>query len=183
LAHLGQALGQFQQITQTSVLLVPFQASKDLAIAHQLAQYLQAPHQVLSITHPQQLKGLFQDIDWTLGMRFHALIMAAAEGSRCFAISYDPKVSQLMAALDLPGWELTAQPIAQGYGQAANWHWPTSTQEMVQQWLADYSQHDSQQDSQRNYPTRIRETPIELALTHQRLLQQTLAPISIQKLG
>lgn len=45
-----------------------------------------------------------------IGMRLHSLIMAAAEGCRCFALSYDPKVSKLMAELDMPGWNLTEIP-------------------------------------------------------------------------
>jgi len=39
-------------------------------------------------------------------MRFHSLIMAAAEGCRCFALSYDLKVSQLMEELAMPGSEI-----------------------------------------------------------------------------
>lgn len=45
-----------------------------------------------------------------IGMRFHSLIMAAAEGCRCFALSYDPKVSQLMEELAMPGWDLAQLP-------------------------------------------------------------------------
>jgi polysaccharide pyruvyl transferase WcaK-like protein len=47
-----------------------------------------------------------------IGMRLHCLIMAAAEGCRCFALSYDPKVSQLMAEVSLVGWELAELPTA-----------------------------------------------------------------------
>jgi polysaccharide pyruvyl transferase WcaK-like protein len=36
--------------------------------------------------------------------------MAAAAACRCFALSYDPKVSQLMAEFDWPGWELAGLP-------------------------------------------------------------------------
>ena len=43
-------------------------------------------------------------------MRLHSLIMAASEGSRCFALSYDPKVSRLMAEANMTGWELTDLP-------------------------------------------------------------------------
>jgi polysaccharide pyruvyl transferase WcaK-like protein len=43
-------------------------------------------------------------------MRYHSLIMAAAEECRCFALSYDPKVSQLMAQLNMPGWDLNQLP-------------------------------------------------------------------------
>jgi polysaccharide pyruvyl transferase WcaK-like protein len=45
-----------------------------------------------------------------IGMRFHSLIMAAAEECRCFALSYDPKVSYLMDQLNLPGWDLAQLP-------------------------------------------------------------------------
>jgi polysaccharide pyruvyl transferase WcaK-like protein len=45
-----------------------------------------------------------------IGMRLHSLIMAAAERCRCFAISYDPKVSQLMTELAMPGWDLDNLP-------------------------------------------------------------------------
>ncbi|XTZ10946.1 MAG: polysaccharide pyruvyl transferase CsaB, partial [cyanobacterium endosymbiont of Rhopalodia yunnanensis] len=40
----------------------------------------------------------------------HSLIMAVAEESRCFALSYDPKVSCLMEEINLPGWKLTELP-------------------------------------------------------------------------
>jgi polysaccharide pyruvyl transferase WcaK-like protein len=36
--------------------------------------------------------------------------MAAAEGSHCSAISYDPKVSYLMKELGISGWELGDLP-------------------------------------------------------------------------
>ena len=45
-----------------------------------------------------------------IGMRFHSLIMGSAEECRCFAINYDPKVSQLMTDLKIPGWELSEFP-------------------------------------------------------------------------
>jgi polysaccharide pyruvyl transferase WcaK-like protein len=43
-------------------------------------------------------------------MRYHSLIMAAAEGSKCWAISYDPKVTKLMTEIDIPGWQLSDIP-------------------------------------------------------------------------
>ena len=45
-----------------------------------------------------------------IGMRYHSLIMAAAEECRCFALSYDPKVSRLMKEISLPGWKLATIP-------------------------------------------------------------------------
>jgi len=45
-----------------------------------------------------------------IGMRLHSLIMAASEGCRCFALSYDPKINRLMEDLAIPGWDLVNLP-------------------------------------------------------------------------
>lgn len=110
LANLTQALVTFQKATNTCILLVPFQASQDLAIARSIASQLQGEHQIITLDDPRELKGLFRGVEMTIGMRLHSLIMAAAEECRCFALSYDPKVSRLMEEIDLPGWELEAIP-------------------------------------------------------------------------
>jgi polysaccharide pyruvyl transferase CsaB len=110
LAHLTQALISFQKATQTCILLVPFQQSRDLAIAQAIQPQLPGVSRVLSLEDPHQLKGIFRGVEMAIAMRFHALIMAAAEECRCFALSYDPKVAQLMDGLAIPGWDLAAIP-------------------------------------------------------------------------
>ena len=110
LENLTTALVQFQQATDTCILLVPFQASKDLAIAQAIEAKLPGKKQIVTLSDPRELKGLFRGVEMLIGMRFHSLIMAAAEQCRCFALSYDPKVSQLMSELSLPGWELSQLP-------------------------------------------------------------------------
>lgn len=123
LTILTQALQQFQQATQTHLVLLPFQESQDFAIAQQIAAQLSGPHTVIMETDPGKLKGIFQQMTFTIGMRLHSLIMAAAEGCPCFALSYDPKVAQLMAIADLSGFELKELPtdvdaIVQAWCQA-----------------------------------------------------------------
>ncbi|PSB01126.1 polysaccharide pyruvyl transferase CsaB [Merismopedia glauca] len=110
LACLTKALIHFQKATQTCILLVPFQASQDLALAQAIAPQLPGPNQIISLEDPRQLKGLFQGVEMAIGMRYHSLIMALAHECLAFAISYDPKVSQLMAQLQVPGWELAELP-------------------------------------------------------------------------
>ncbi len=105
-----QALVNFQKATNTFILLVPFQASKDLAIAQQLATALGDRARILTVAEPQQLKGLFQGVEMAVGMRLHSIIMAAGADCKCFGISYDPKVTQLMTELDLPGILLSEFP-------------------------------------------------------------------------
>ena len=132
LETLTQALVQFQQTCQVSLLLLPFQASQDLAIARSIATHLTGSHRILLLQDPRELKGMFRQVNMTIGMRLHSLIMAAAEGCPCFALSYDPKVSQLMDAISLPGWELIQLPkqtetISQAWIDAYEANVPLST--------------------------------------------------------
>ncbi|MGB3508757.1 MAG: polysaccharide pyruvyl transferase CsaB [Microcoleaceae cyanobacterium] len=110
LAILTQALVSFQKATQAFILLLPFQPMKDLKIAEFIHHKLPDSSKILTIEDPRVLKGIFRGVEMVIGMRFHSLIMGVAEECRCFAISYDPKVSQLMAELEMPGWELAELP-------------------------------------------------------------------------
>ncbi|WP_013324072.1 polysaccharide pyruvyl transferase CsaB [Gloeothece verrucosa] len=107
---LTQALIDFQKATNAFILLVPFQASQDLAIARSISARLPQSHKIMTLDDPRELKGLFKGVEMTIGMRYHSLIMAGAEECRCFALSYDPKVSRLMQELNIPGWELAELP-------------------------------------------------------------------------
>lgn len=110
LEALTRALIDFQTATQTCILLVPFYPVQDLAIAQAIQPRLPGPSEILQLTHPQQLMGVFHGVEMAIAMRLHGLIMAAASECRCFAISYDPKVSRLMDELSLPGWALEEIP-------------------------------------------------------------------------
>jgi polysaccharide pyruvyl transferase CsaB len=107
---LTEALLAFQKATNTQILLVPFQPEQDLAIAKTLQQTLGNHSQIITFADPRKLKGLFKNVTMTIGMRLHSLIMAASEHSRCFALSYDPKVSHLIKECNIPGWELSDLP-------------------------------------------------------------------------
>ncbi|MGD1850903.1 MAG: polysaccharide pyruvyl transferase CsaB [Cyanophyceae cyanobacterium] len=106
LTAITQGLNRLQLATQASILLVPFQPMVDRPIADHVARSLSGSYRIVQIEDPARLKGLFQQVNWTLAMRLHGMIMAAAEGSRCFALSYDPKVLVLAEELGLPVWDL-----------------------------------------------------------------------------
>ncbi len=110
LENLTLALIQLQKATDACILLVPFQPVLDQDIADFIAQQLPGSVEVISLENPQELKGLFRGVKMAIAMRYHGLVMAAAAGCTCFAISYDPKVRQLMTELNLPGWDLKSLP-------------------------------------------------------------------------
>ena len=114
LATITEALQKLQNQTNAEILLIPFQPSQDKAIAQAICDSLneKMPNhsQIIIQKDPRRLKGIFNGVDLTIAMRLHGLIMAAAEGSNCSAISYDPKVSYLMEDLGISGWELEDLP-------------------------------------------------------------------------
>jgi polysaccharide pyruvyl transferase CsaB len=114
LGVLVAALQEVQQSLQASIVAIPFHHKEDRILAQQVLEQLSGPTQLLNLRHPQQLQAVFHRIDLTLSMRLHGLIMAAAAGSRCYGLSYDPKVSRLMEELCLPGWELALLPHSGG---------------------------------------------------------------------
>jgi polysaccharide pyruvyl transferase WcaK-like protein len=104
---------------------------------------------VVTETNPRSLKGLFKGVEMAIAMRFHGLIMAAAEGCRCSAISYDPKVTRLMSDLELTGYELEQLP--------------TDPQQISAMWLEQFVNGDPLS------PDRI-SSMVDQALIHQEIL-------------
>jgi len=154
LANFTRALIDFQTATQTCILLVPFQQTQDLAIAQAIQPQLPGVSQILCVEDPRSLKGVFRGVEMAIGMRLHSLIMAAAEGCRCFALSYDPKVSQLMKELEMPGWDLAQLP--------------ENPNLMSQTWLEHYANGDSLT------PEQI-QSLVDRALMHKDLLSEALS--------
>ncbi len=152
---LTRALIDFQKATQTCILLVPFQVSQDLSIAQSIQPQLPGASHIFRLEDPRQLKGLFRGVEMAISMRYHALIMAAAQECRCFALSYDPKVNQLMEELSLPGWELHQLPDDSNLISHA--------------WLEHYANGDPLS------PAQI-QSLVDRALIHQDLLSEVLAP-------
>ncbi|AUC62182.1 polysaccharide pyruvyl transferase CsaB [Cyanobacterium sp. HL-69] len=104
------SIKQLQKATKANVILIPFQIKQDLSLCQKIEEQLKDNCQVIIIENPRQLKGIFKQIKMLIGMRLHSLIMGASEGCNCFALSYDPKVSQLMQELDIKGYELKSFP-------------------------------------------------------------------------
>ncbi|MFB2923345.1 MULTISPECIES: polysaccharide pyruvyl transferase CsaB [Aerosakkonema] len=154
LDNLTRALVNFQKATQTCILLVPFQKSQDLAIAQSIQSQMSDVSHIISLEDPRQLKGLFRGVEMAIGMRLHSLIMAAAEECRCFALSYDPKVNQLMAELEMPGWDLDRIPDDPNF--------------ICQTWLECYANGDALS------PARI-QSLVDRSLIHRDLLHQALS--------
>ena len=107
---ISQGLINLKEETKANIILVPFQKSKDLSICEKVAEKLGGNCQIIMIENPQELKGLFKKVEMIIGMRLHSLIMAKSEKCKCFALSYDPKVTNLMTEIAIEGYELENLP-------------------------------------------------------------------------
>jgi polysaccharide pyruvyl transferase CsaB len=156
IALLSQALQALQTKLQASIILVPFQESQDQAIAEELYHALAEPKTIISIRKPQQFKSLFAQVDFLIGMRLHSLIIAAAAGCPCFALSYDPKVTQLQAQCQMPGFDLTALP--------------EDVAVIEQTWLSAFQAQ--RQERSPAQPLDNAQTPAQQAQQHRKLLDR-----------
>lgn len=170
LGQLTQALIDFQKATQTCILLLPFQPSVDRAIAQTIQTQLPGPNKLLCLADPKQLKGVFRGVEMVIGMRFHALVMAAAEGCRCFGLSYDPKISQLMKDLNLPGWDLNPTSSLDASENTRIPPFPDASQAIGQSWINHYANGDPLSDDQVY-------SLVDRALMHQDLLNEAFAKL------
>jgi polysaccharide pyruvyl transferase CsaB len=130
-----EALQQFQLATGGHILCVPFQ-NTDLQLAQQISKCLRGSSQVIVIEDPQKLIGLFETVQFTIAMRLHGVLMAAAGGSKVWGLIYDPKVAYLLQQIDAPGCELrdlSNQPAI-----------------LCQQWLEHYTHGVALSDIQRS---------------------------------
>ncbi|MEB3236082.1 MAG: polysaccharide pyruvyl transferase CsaB [Candidatus Sericytochromatia bacterium] len=107
---LSATLGQLASREGFRLLVLPFQHPEDMWISQEFAMCAETrPEghrpQVTVLERPctpSELMGIVARCQMVVGMRLHALIMAAATGVPFFGLAYDEKVRQQCARWDAP---------------------------------------------------------------------------------
>lgn len=104
LSAYAQLLLDLQRRTGRRIVLLPMQVPGDVVFAETVAELTGDPGAfpvVRSVYPPAVLLGLVARMQAVVAMRLHTLIFAARAAVPPFALSYDPKVENLMRGLDL----------------------------------------------------------------------------------
>lgn len=110
----AQGLDTFLGREGGSVLFVPFQRiagrlENDVAVAERVRSRMKHRKSTFLLDKdcsPAEIAGLLSRFDLVLGMRLHAGILAVAGGVPLVALSYDPKVAQLMEQIGFPDFAI-----------------------------------------------------------------------------
>jgi polysaccharide pyruvyl transferase CsaB len=101
-AEYAELLLALERRTAAQLVLIPMQLPGDadfsLAVARKAGRTYPIVDRVCS---PEALLGVVGEMDAVVAMRLHTLIFAARMSVPLFALSYDPKVANLLRALDL----------------------------------------------------------------------------------
>ncbi|MEZ0375248.1 MAG: polysaccharide pyruvyl transferase CsaB [Candidatus Sericytochromatia bacterium] len=101
-------LAQFAARVNAQIVLIPFQPEQDTWMCHEAAYSLRTRPaayvpQVLVLEgsySPTQMQGIIGRMDLIVGMRLHALIMAASQHVPAVGLVYDPKVRHFAESVD-----------------------------------------------------------------------------------
>jgi polysaccharide pyruvyl transferase CsaB len=84
------------------IVFIPMHFPEDIAVAREFTKGMKREAQILKENYsPTETLDLYKTVDLVLGMRLHALIMAAVVEKPLVPISYDPKVDSFMKLLDI----------------------------------------------------------------------------------
>ena len=107
---LAKALDQFVGHVDGDVLFIPFQNLEatpdvnDVAVAVRIREKMQRKDRgtILNKEYPSEvIAGLIASCDFLIGMRLHSLVFAILGGTPLVGLSYDPKVRNLLARVDM----------------------------------------------------------------------------------
>lgn len=91
---------RLQEEREAEILFIPMHYDMDLPLCREMAEQIPGAQVLTDKYLPDQLLAAYQQLDFLVGIRLHALIFAAAVDLAHLGISYDPKVDGFLKRID-----------------------------------------------------------------------------------
>lgn len=106
-AKLAASADALAERADARVILVPMQLPEDLLVCEQIAAAMRSPAPILrKRPAPARYTEVFAGFELVVGMRLHALILAALARAAAVGLSYDPKIDAFLEGLGTPQFDL-----------------------------------------------------------------------------
>ncbi|MDK2930974.1 MAG: hypothetical protein PWR07_1105 [Bacillota bacterium] len=117
LEAVARAADEAERSLGAAVIYVPFHKPGDVVASRAAAELMRGRSHVLEGDYsPREVMSLISRADLVIGMRYHALVFAAACATPFVAVSYDPKIDSLLRMVgEEPGIS-----VASGGGRGAD---------------------------------------------------------------
>ena len=105
IARYANLLTEIEAQSGAQTVLLPMQIPGDLSLSERVAEATGRPDDFPILSRalpPSDILNLVSQMDSVIAMRLHTLIFAARAAVSPYALSYDPKVDNLMNLLELP---------------------------------------------------------------------------------
>ncbi|MCR4402076.1 MAG: polysaccharide pyruvyl transferase CsaB [Firmicutes bacterium] len=100
LEAIARAADEAERSLGAAVVFTPFHKPGDVVASRAVAELMRGRSYVLKGDYsPQEMMSLIDRADLVIGMRYHALVFAAARAKPFVAVSYDPKIDGLLEML------------------------------------------------------------------------------------
>lgn len=119
--HLVRALAQVARETGLGILFLPFQERTDGPLCQKLASrpdFAGRAAALHNVDEPRLLLALLGRARAAVTMRLHAGILAAAAGTPCVPLVYDPKVYSFAKQTGQEGYAVAMEELEEGSGEA-----------------------------------------------------------------
>lgn len=120
LEAVARAADEAERSLGATVVYVPFHKPGDMVASRAAAELMRGRSYVLEGDYsPQEVMSLIGRADLVIGMRYHALVFAAACATPFVAVSYDPKIDGLLRMVgEEPGLSMTSRGRREVDGEA-----------------------------------------------------------------
>lgn len=112
-----------KRFSDKKIKILSFQDTLDLPVCEKFASMLRKDNMQVEVLSNLSINDVFDkvsELEYMIGMRFHAIVVAIKSGVKTLAINYDIKVKKLAHEFNLPIIELEQREFSEAFDKLTN---------------------------------------------------------------